>query len=158
MLGITSAMLDTIPIASYGPPAFAASHEGPHRESLRRRSSGALNLPSPDNGDLRDLGERIDEVRRREESRKLRPPATPAGIVLRFGTELLAAIIAGVAIGWGLDWVFGTRPVFILVMFFFGAAAGIRNVIALAKEINEQAMRDLAGKPVPPTVADDEED
>jgi ATP synthase protein I len=117
-----------------------------------------LNLPSPDNGDLRDLGERIDEVRRREESRKVRPPNTPWGIVLRFGTELLAAIIAGVAIGLGLDWVFGTRPVFMLVMFMFGGAAGIRNVIVLAKKINEQAMKDLAGKPTPPPVADDEED
>ena len=117
-----------------------------------------MNFPSPENGDLRDLGERIDEVRRREESRKVRRRVTPAGIVLRFGTELLAAIVAVVAIGWGLDWVFGTRPVFILVMFLLGGAAGIRNVIAAAKEINEQAMKDLANKPVPPSIADDEED
>ena len=117
-----------------------------------------MNLPSPDPGDLRALGERLDDVRRREQSRKAKPPYTPLGIAGRFGTEILAAVIAGVAIGWGLDWVFATRPLFILVMFMFGAAAGIRNVILASKEINERMIKDLAGKEMPPAVADDEED
>jgi len=117
-----------------------------------------LNLPSPDPGDLRALGERLDEAHRREQSRKVQKPYTPLGIAGRFGTEILAAVIAGAAIGWGLDWVFGTRPVFILVMFMLGAAAGIRNVILASKEINERMIKDLAGKKMPPAVADDEED
>ena len=107
---------------------------------------------------MRALGERINEVRQREESHKVPPPYTPLGIAGRFGTEILGAVIAGAAIGWGLDWVFGTRPVFILVMFMFGAAAGILNVFRAAKEINERMMKDQAGKPMPPAVADDEDD
>jgi hypothetical protein len=43
-------------------------------------------------------------------------------------------------------------------MFMFGAAAGIRNVILASKEINERMIQDLAGKEMPPAVADDEED
>ncbi len=153
-----SRLLDRMGVAFYGPARFQTESRKSASRSLRRRSSGALNLPSPDPGDLRALGERLDEVRRREQSRKVKPPYTPLGIASRFGTEILAAVIAGAAIGWGLDWALGTRPLFILVMFMFGAAAGIRNVILASKEINERMMKDLAGKEMPPAVADDEED
>ena len=62
-------------------------------------------------------------------------------IGMRVGVEMVSALVVAVAIGWGLDWLFGyfgvhTRPVFLLVMFILGAAAGIRNVMRAAKEIN----------------------
>ena len=152
------ALLDTTVVAKYGPRRLRTESRRSVSRELRRRSSGTLSLPPPDPRDLRALGERINEVRQREESHKVRPPYTPLGIAGRFGTEILGAVIAGAAIGWGLDWVFGTRPVFILVMFMFGAAAGILNVFRAAKEINERMMKDQAGKPMPPAVADDEDD
>jgi ATP synthase protein I len=111
---------------------------------MRRRSSEALNRPPPDPGDLRELGERLDEIRRREEEAKRRLPYTAWGVALRLGTEMLAAVVVSVAIGWGLDWAFGTRPVFILVMFVLGGAAGIRNVIVAAKDIHERTLIELA--------------
>ena len=49
----------------------------------------------------------------------------------------------GGGIGWGLDWLCGrfgfhTRPVLMLVFFVLGMAAGIRNVMRAAKEINAE--------------------
>ena len=62
-------------------------------------------------------------------------------IAFRFTTEMVAALVVGGALGWGLDWLAGrigfhTRPLFLVVMFVLGAGAGIRNVFRAAKEIN----------------------
>jgi len=97
-------------------------------------------MPAPDPKDLNALAERLDEARQRENGRPQKPPVASLGVAFRFGTELVAAVAVGVAMGWGLDWVFGTRPVFILIMFMLGAAAGMRNVIVLARELNLQQM------------------
>ena len=88
--------------------------------------------------DLQRLGERLDEVRRHGEDKNVRPPPTSLGVAFRFATELLAAVIAGGAMGWGLDWLFGTRPILTVVFFLFGIAAGIRNVLQSAKVLNER--------------------
>jgi ATP synthase protein I len=100
------------------------------------------NAPDPEN--LRALGERLDEAQRRNAvARKPADPPTSMGIAFRFTAELVSALIVGGAIGWGLDWLLGyfgihTRPVFVQVVFVLGAAAGIRNVMRAAKEINAE--------------------
>lgn len=106
---------------------------------------------------LRELGQRLDEVQKRNAKRDTRPPPTQLGIASRFATELVAALLVGGALGWGLDWLFGffgihTRPLFIVVFFVLGAAAGIRNVMRAANEINAE----VAAHPAP-SVEDDEE-
>ncbi len=50
------------------------------------------------------------------------------GLALRIGTELVAGVVVGVAIGLGLDWWLGTKPWLMIVFFFLGAGAGIVNV------------------------------
>ncbi|MCY3829278.1 MAG: AtpZ/AtpI family protein [Rhodospirillaceae bacterium] len=50
------------------------------------------------------------------------------GLALRIGTELVAGVAVGVAIGLGLDWWLGTKPWLMIVFFFLGAGAGIVNV------------------------------
>jgi ATP synthase protein I len=100
------------------------------------------NAPDPEN--LRALGERLDEAQRqRAAAQKPAAPPAPMGIAFRFAAEMVSALVVGGGIGWGLDWLFGrfglhTRPVFLLVMFVLGAAAGIRNVMNAAKEINAE--------------------
>jgi ATP synthase protein I len=108
---------------------------------------------------LRELGSRLDDAQRR-----IAPPAssgappTQMGNAIRFATELVAALLVGGAIGWGIDWLFGrfgihTRPVFLIVMVMLGAAAGIRGVMRAANEINAG----MAGQgPVPPARDDKE--
>src|SRR5262249_20769883 len=39
---------------------------------------------------------------------------------LRMAADLVAAVIVGSAIGWGLDWVLGSRPWLFLLFFLLG--------------------------------------
>ena len=48
---------------------------------------------------------------------------------LRVASELLAAVIVGTGIGWGLDRVFDTSPWITIVGLAFGLAAGLRNAM-----------------------------
>jgi|HubBroStandDraft_4_1064222.scaffolds.fasta_scaffold509812_2 ATP synthase protein I len=95
-------------------------------------------VPDPD--DLRALGKRLDEVRRQNEPRREEAPPTSLGIASRFATEFVVAVAFGGGLGWALDRWLGTRPIFLLVLFVLGAAAGMRNVMRAAAKINaEQA-------------------
>ncbi len=47
---------------------------------------------------------------------------------MRVGVELVAAVIVGLAIGWGLDVWLKTRPLFLILLAFLGGVAGIVNV------------------------------
>jgi ATP synthase protein I len=90
---------------------------------------------------LRDLGTRLDQLQARQAPKG--PPPSQAGIAGRFATELVAALLVGGGLGWGIDWLFGhfgfhTRPVFMIVFVVLGAAAGILNVVRAAREINAQ--------------------
>jgi len=106
-------------------------------------------MASQDPDRLKDLGARLDEAQRRNAARAKSPPPTQLGIAGRFATELVAALVVGGGLGWGLDWLLGrfglhTRPVFLIVFFILGAAAGIRNVMRAATEINARmASKDL---------------
>ena len=54
--------------------------------------------------------------------------ASPMGIGLRVGIELVAALVVAVAIGYGLDWLFGTKPILTVAFVPVGGAAGVWNV------------------------------
>jgi ATP synthase protein I len=66
------------------------------------------------------------------QSTSSKPPdnfASGMSMGLRAGSEFVAAILVGGAIGWGLDWVLKTKPAFTIVFFLLGVAAGVWNVI-----------------------------
>ncbi len=67
---------------------------------------------------------------------------------MQAGIDVLVGLVGGLLIGFGLDDWLGTRPLFLIVFFVLGSAAGIRN-----------AMRDLrrAGLPEAGTPPDDTE-
>ena len=108
-------------------------------------------MPDPD--ELRALGKRLDEARRQTEPRKQEAPPTSLGIATRFATEMVVAVAVGGGLGWVLDHFLGTKPIYLVVMFLLGAAAGIRNVMRAAAELNARAM----GANVPRSEDDDEE-
>lgn len=55
--------------------------------------------------------------------------ASAMSMGLRAGSEFVAAILVGGAIGWGLDWLLRTKPAFTIVFFLLGVVAGVWNVI-----------------------------
>lgn len=53
---------------------------------------------------------------------------TPAGGALNLGINILSSILVGMAIGYGLDTFFDTKPWLMVLFIFLGFAAGIRTV------------------------------
>jgi ATP synthase protein I len=106
-------------------------------------------MTSQDPDRLRELGQRLEDVQRRTVVAPKGPPPNQLGIAGRFATELVASLVVGGGLGWGVDWLFGhfgfhTKPVFLIVFFVLGAVAGIRNVMRAANEINaKMASKDL---------------
>lgn len=91
----------------------------------------------PSRDGLKDLDARLSEVRRR------RAPPAPrksagrfAGHDLAWGMviDLTAGIVVGGALGWGLDSLLGTLPLFLIVFVLLGFAAGINVMLRTAKE------------------------
>ena len=83
-----------------------------------------------DDGRFEDFDERLRRARseagldpRAEEAGKL----NVGGLGMQVGVELVAGLIGGALIGYGLDRWFGTWPVLAIVFFFLGAAAGMLN-------------------------------
>ena len=100
-------------------------------------------MTAPDPDRLNALGKRLDELQTRQAQDAKRPPPNQSSIAFRFATELVAALIVGGGLGWGIDWLFGhfgfhTKPAFMILFFVLGAAAGIRNVMRAAAEINAE--------------------
>jgi ATP synthase protein I len=87
-------------------------------------------------GDGRSLKDRLDAARSRQGLDSSPKPSGPTNLVdgsmlglgLRVGAEVIAALLVGLAIGWGLDRVLGTRPIFLGLFILIGGAAGMLNV------------------------------
>lgn len=88
---------------------------------------------------LRDLEARIDRLRKAQEPA---PPKTESHDLAQQGwrmvTELVAGLLVGLGIGWGLDALFGTRPLFLVLFVLLGLAAGIRVMLRTAGEIQRR--------------------
>ena len=55
------------------------------------------------------------------------PPRLDYGSGLQAGIEVVAGVGFGVLLGWALDRWLGTMPLFLIVFFMLGAAAGVLN-------------------------------
>jgi ATP synthase protein I len=60
------------------------------------------------------------------------------GSAFKLGTELVAAVAVGTIIGFILDNWFDTKPWLMIFFFFLGSAAGILNVIKVAKKMQDK--------------------
>lgn len=61
----------------------------------------------------------------------------------RMVSELLSGMLLGLAIGYGLDFIFGTLPLFLVIFCMFGFAAGVKTMLGTAKAAQQQS--DKAG-------------
>ena len=87
----------------------------------------------PERSSLKDLDARLKAARQRQEeasgaAREKRAGSSGMGVGFRLAIELVTALVVGVAIGYGLDRWLGTAPLFLIVFFFLGSAAGFLNV------------------------------
>jgi ATP synthase protein I len=118
---------------------------------------------TPEFGDLPDrlknLGDRIaaEKVERAEASK---PAASFQGVSnyskgYRLASEFVAGTLVGGLIGYGLDYVAGTLPLFLIVFLLLGFGAGIMNMSRAANR-SQPTPEELSKMPKPS--ADDEEE
>lgn len=95
-----------------------------------------------------DEAERLARLEARlAEHRKAREPAPraettaigQANIAWRMIVELVSGLLIGFGIGYGLDMVFGTGPLFLVLFVLFGFGAGVNVMLHTAREIAEEA-------------------
>lgn len=65
-------------------------------------------------------------------------------VAYRMVIELATGILVGVAIGYGLDVLFGTLPVFLAILSLVGFAAGVRTMLGTARQLQDKAAADAA--------------
>ncbi|MBN8632868.1 MAG: AtpZ/AtpI family protein [Rhodobacterales bacterium] len=100
--------------------------------------------PDPDR--LRALETRLHQAKGKPEVRQTETAKgfSQGEVAWRMVIELATGIMLGSAIGYGLDVLFGTLPVFLIVFSLFGFAAGIKTMLGTARELGRKAEK--AGK------------
>ncbi len=95
--------------------------------------------PDPDR--LRALEARLDQAKGKPEVRQTETAKgfSQGEVAWRMVIELATGILLGSAIGYGLDVLFGTLPVLLIVFSLFGFAAGIKTMLGTAKELGRKA-------------------
>lgn len=91
---------------------------------------------------LDDLAARIAKARGTSgdgEGPRAGPVVSGAGLAWRMVIDLVTGVLLGAAIGWGLDSVLGTLPLFFLIVGMMGLAAGVKTMIRSAAEYNGKA-------------------
>jgi ATP synthase protein I len=88
----------------------------------------------PPDARLGSLEERLERAQQAEAARTGVRQADPTVRISQqlFG-HLIGAPFGGGLIGWGMDSLFGTFPLFFLLMLFFGFGVGVRNVIRISR-------------------------
>lgn len=57
----------------------------------------------------------------------------------RMVIELVTGMLLGMAIGYGLDWLTGLQPVFLVIFALLGFAAGVKTMLGTAKQMSAAA-------------------
>ena len=89
-----------------------------------------------DDKKIKSLNQRIQKAKSNSDLGQNKPPS-PVGKAMKVVVEIVAAMAVGLVIGILLDNYFDTRPIFIIIFFLLGSAAGILNVFRVAKSIQK---------------------
>ncbi len=111
-----------------------------------------------------ETGELGDKIR---QAKRERPGVAAANAIrhsemrgmgrsFRMASEFVAAIIVAAALGMGLDAIFSTQPIFMIVLLLLGFGAGVMNVTRAAAEMNAAAPKPDPDKLVPDDDDDDD--
>lgn len=97
---------------------------------------------------LREIDERLNALRRRTSGVQgsHSSPPHPVGrmmwLAFNVVSDLIAGVICGLGIGYGLDRWLGTRPVFIAVFLILGCIAGVLNVVRFLQRYDKRRNED----------------
>ncbi|MGJ8545826.1 MAG: AtpZ/AtpI family protein [Sulfitobacter sp.] len=84
---------------------------------------------------LNDLSARIDAAKKAQAPKpRMDEHYSGAQLAWRMVIELVAGLLIGFAIGYGLDWLFGTLPIFMVIFIGLGFAAGVKTMLRSAQE------------------------
>lgn len=87
------------------------------------------------------LSKRIDTARGKISSDKPRAQSKYQGLTVawRMVLELVIGCAFGASVGYAIDWAVGTMPLFLIIFGGFGFAAGVKTMMASAKQMQRQA-------------------
>jgi ATP synthase protein I len=93
----------------------------------------------PDLQRLRSLEEKLAKARGQPvEASTAGKTFSQGELAWRMVIELVVGVCLGLAIGYGLDALFGSRPIFLVIFALFGFAAGVRTMMRTASQMTEQ--------------------
>ncbi|WP_135506044.1 AtpZ/AtpI family protein [Roseovarius aestuariivivens] len=72
-----------------------------------------------------------------------------AQLAWRMVIEIVAGLLIGFGMGYGLDYLFGTIPIFLVIFTLLGLAAGIKTMMRSAAEIQHEKLADEAETDMP---------
>ena len=101
--------------------------------------------PAPSDRAIKEIERRLESLRR-ETSVKTGEDAEKATysvgslmwLAFNVVSDLIAGVVCGLGMGYGIDRLFGTRPVFIAVFLVLGCVAGVVNVVRFLKRYEER--------------------
>ena len=111
---------------------------------------------------LKRLEDRIAAAKAaRAEPERGQSEFTQGSLAWRMVTELVAGMGLGIVVGYGLDWLLGVQPVFLVIFALLGFAAGVRTMLRTADEVRHgkgegARARPGAGRNGPPEGRDEE--
>lgn len=95
---------------------------------------------------LNALDEKLQNMQSRQaEKLAIAPPSkkfAAFGFAYRIIIEMASGVVVGAAIGYGLDRLFGTLPLFLAIMSLAGFGAGVRLVLVTAREYQNRVMKE----------------
>jgi ATP synthase protein I len=91
--------------------------------------------PDPDR--LRQLEAQLERLKEKPKAAQINTVKgfSQGEVAWRMVIELCTGMILGLAIGYGLDVLFGTLPIFLIIFSLVGFAAGVRTMLGTAKQM-----------------------
>ena len=107
----------------------------------RNTLSQGVYVPTPDPQKLTELENRIARMKAATAPKPAKEEHyTMANMAWRMVIELVAGIAIGFGVGYGLDWLFGTMPIFLVLFIGLGFVAGVRMMMRTAQEVQNMHM------------------
>lgn len=96
---------------------------------------------------LKALGARIAKSKKAApDEHHMKKDYSQAQLAWRMVIELVAGLGIGFIIGYGLDTLIGTKPIFLVIFIFFGFAAGIKTMLRSAQEVQAKQLAKQASE------------